>query len=499
VLEDPRFVEEFTVEHLRRAGVDPASIVLEVTEKQSIKDHELFESIVRHYRAQGIQFAVDDFGSGHSSLLALVTCAPRFIKLDGAVVRDIHLHSYRRHLVRALNAFAASVDSRLVAEGVEQWEELDALMRLGVRYGQGFLLARPSPNPEGVSAEVNSRLREARRTAEGTLAEPDEYIHSLVEPVETMPVGSITVEELHTVFRDRPSLDHVVLVDGDRPCGLVTREDLSARLAGRYAYALRQKKPAERAAKTQPLIVSDESKVTTLAAHAMERAQADLYDPVIVVNSQGGLVGTVTVKDLLRRSLDLQVRSAQGANPLTGLPGNRAIQRWIDGARATPDLAVVYADLDRFKEYNDCYGFLMGDEMIRLAARVLTRMLAETPDSRLGHVGGDDFIAVAPSGLSTEAAERACREFDEEKRPLFDPDDVARGYIVTKNRKGHVEEVPIVTLSIAVIRRSRLPDDLHPALLSHLAASLKATAKRKTADERRSAFVLERRDYTADA
>ena len=137
---------------------------------------------------------------------------------------------------------------------------------------------------------------------------------------------------------------------------------------------------------------------------------------VLVVDSAGLLVGTVTIKNLIRRSVDLQVRSAQGANPLTGLPGNRAIQRWIETARAMPDLAVVYADLDRFKEYNDCYGFLMGDEMIRLSARVLTRLTAAAPTPRLGHVGGDDFVAVFPGGIDLEAVDRACVEFDENKR-----------------------------------------------------------------------------------
>lgn len=499
VIEDPRFVQDFTAARLRRYGLDPSAMVLEVTENQSISDHERFAGIVTHFTSHGMQFAVDDFGAGHSSLLALLTCAPRFIKLDGAVVRDIHLHSYRRHLVRSLNAFASSVDSRLVAEGVEQWEELEALVRLGVRYAQGFLLARPAPDPPSLPEDVVYRLRNSLRAAEGSFGDPEEQIDTLVEAVETLPVGSITVEELDGFFRDRPGIDHVVLVQGTHPRGLVTREDLAARLAGRYAYALRQMKPAELAAKSHALVVTNEAKVTTLASHAMERASRDVYDPVIVVDAQGALVGTITIKSLIKRSIELQVRSAQGANPLSGLPGNRAIQRWIETAQGMPDVAVLYADLDRFKEYNDRYGFLMGDEMIRLAARVLSRMVGTCDSGRLGHIGGDDFVAVLPDGLDADAVQRACAEFDEGKRSLLDAEDLARGHLVAKNRRGQVEDVPIVTISIAVIERSKLPDALHPALLSHRAASLKATAKRKTAEERRSAFVVERRGYGGDA
>jgi EAL domain-containing protein (putative c-di-GMP-specific phosphodiesterase class I)/GGDEF domain-containing protein len=497
VLEDPRFTEEFGAPMLRRYDIDPSVIVLEVTERQPITDHERAAMIVAQFRSQGIQLAVDDFGSGHSSLLALVACAPRFIKLDAAVVRDIHLHPYRRHLVRALNAFAASVDSRLVAEGVEQWEELEALLRLGVRYAQGFLFAHPMAEPPNVPEPVTTRLRETLRTAEGGYGETEELIQSLVEPVETVQVGSITVEELHTFFRDRPDVDHLVLMDGDRPRAIVTRGHLSSELSGRYAYALRQKKPVEAAAKPT-LIVSRDSMVTTVASHAMERAAGDLYDPVLVVDSQGGLVGTVTIKSLIRRSVELQVQNAQGANPLSGLPGNRAIQRWIESSCTLLQFAVVYADLDRFKEYNDRYGFLMGDEMIRLSARILTRLASTSDAARLGHVGGDDFVAVFPNGVSPEALEAACQEFDAEKRALLDGEDLERGYLLAKNRRGTEEAVPIVTISLAVIERSKLPVELHPALLSHLAAALKATAKRKAATERRSAFVLERRTHATD-
>ena len=66
VLEDPRFLDDFTSDRLRRHGIDPSTIVLEVTEKESIADHERFASIVGHFTTQGLQFAVDDFGSGHS-------------------------------------------------------------------------------------------------------------------------------------------------------------------------------------------------------------------------------------------------------------------------------------------------------------------------------------------------------------------------------------------------------------------------------------------------
>jgi len=94
---------------------------------------------------------------------------------------------------------------------------------------------------------VTKRLREALRTAEDSFGEQEELIESLVEPVLTVAMGSMTVEELHTFFRDRPNLEHVVVVDGMRPHGLVTREHLAAKLSGRYDYAL----PAKQAGRAR--------------------------------------------------------------------------------------------------------------------------------------------------------------------------------------------------------------------------------------------------------
>jgi EAL domain-containing protein (putative c-di-GMP-specific phosphodiesterase class I) len=93
--------------------------------------------------------------------VTLVHCTPDFIKLDQALVRDIHRHPYRQQLLKSLVAFASQVDTRLIAEGVESWSELTVLLRLGIRYAQGFLVARPAYTPPRPSAEFEQRRREA--------------------------------------------------------------------------------------------------------------------------------------------------------------------------------------------------------------------------------------------------------------------------------------------------------------------------------------------------
>ena len=119
ILTDPRFIHGFTRSQIAEYGLDQGNIVIEITERDSVNDHRQFEALIRHYERQGFKIALDDFGSGHSSLVTLVSSTPHFLKLDKQLVRDIHRHSYKQRLVRSLVSFATSVDTKLVAEGVE--------------------------------------------------------------------------------------------------------------------------------------------------------------------------------------------------------------------------------------------------------------------------------------------------------------------------------------------------------------------------------------------
>ncbi|HLK91243.1 MAG TPA: EAL domain-containing protein [Polyangia bacterium] len=160
---DPRLGNGYMQAELAELGLDQRNFVIEITERESIGDYAAFERQIRHYVEHGFRIALDDLGAGHSGLVTLVTCSPHFMKLDMTLSRDIHRHSYKQHLVKSLIAFAASVDAALIAEGVETWEELETLARLGVRYAQGYLFARPSRTPSEAPAEILAELRRIMR------------------------------------------------------------------------------------------------------------------------------------------------------------------------------------------------------------------------------------------------------------------------------------------------------------------------------------------------
>ncbi|MCX7746084.1 MAG: response regulator [Clostridia bacterium] len=170
------------------------------------------------------------------------------------------------------------------------------------------------------------------------------------------------------------------------------------------------------------------------------------------------------------------------ANPLTGLPGNIEIQTEINSRIAKKEMfAVVYADLDNFKAYNDVYGFSSGDRAIKLTADILSDNVHSyaSPGDFLGHVGGDDFVIVMSTSRVDALCEGIIKDFDKKILDLYSLEDKEKGYITTTNRQGEVMQYPIMSISIAVVSNERR------VLLSHLqvaeiAAEVKKIAKSKT-------------------
>ncbi|HLF93598.1 MAG TPA: response regulator [Planctomycetota bacterium] len=188
------------------------------------------------------------------------------------------------------------------------------------------------------------------------------------------------------------------------------------------------------------------------------------------------------LKELVARieALARRVGLELDSNPLTRLPGNTSITRHLESLFQTDiPFAAIYADLDRFKAYNDRYGYESGDRMIRLLARSMGEGLsAAPPGSRfLGHIGGDDFLAVCPPAFAEGAARATIASFDAASVLLLSREDRERGFLEVLNRRGETERVPLVALTIvAAFRASRQRGD--PARLSEVLAELKAHAKR---------------------
>lgn len=141
-------------------------------------------------------------------------------------------------------------------------------------------------------------------------------------------------------------------------------------------------------------------------------------------------------------------------SPLTGLPGNVQIQAELKKhLMKQEEFSVMYLDLDNFKAYNDEYGFLKGDEVIKYTANVITKCIHNDFNQIgfVGHIGGDDFIAIVPYKDTEALCQQIIARFDKGIKSFYNEADIENGYIEIANRKGIVEKFPVVSISIAVV------------------------------------------------
>jgi len=141
-------------------------------------------------------------------------------------------------------------------------------------------------------------------------------------------------------------------------------------------------------------------------------------------------------------------------SPLTGLPGNVQIQAEMKKRLlGKQEFAMLYIDLDNFKAYNDVYGFFKGDEIIKFTARTILRNVHahSLKDSFVGHIGGDDFVAIVEDCNYEAICQDIILEFDQEVKKYFNEEDVIKGYLEVANRRGIIEQFPLTTISIGVV------------------------------------------------
>ncbi|KJS14885.1 MAG: hypothetical protein VR69_15495 [Peptococcaceae bacterium BRH_c4b] len=490
---DTNFVKGETLNFIKQAGLNQRNIVFEITEQADIRNLPHFKRTLEHYRNQGYMVAIDDAGAGFSSLQAIAQIRPDFIKMDISLVQGVEGDPVKRALLETFVTFAEKIGSFIIAEGIETENELRALINMGVHYGQGYYLGRPvypriMPKVE-LCASIARQSSRSKQLA---------WRHS-------MPVGDILEECLSvppdtTVFKTKKTLEAnanfsgVVVVDGVRPTGLLMKQSLYGHLSSQYGVALYSNRPVKIIMDNMPLIMESSTPVEMVSQVAMSRERAKVYDHVIITKN-GSYVGVVTVQNLINSLTRIQLEFAKGANPLTGLPGNNAIEVEINNRLYANNIfALVYIDLDNFKSFNDKFGFDYGDRLLLLTSKILngaTRKYGYVEDF-VGHLGGDDFIIVTSPEHVDNICRRIIKYFDRLVPGFYDEESRTNKGILGKDRDGRDRWFPFVSISLAVVECQPSSNDIHS--ISKNAAELKKYAKSQSG----SVCVRERRSMQRD-
>lgn len=421
-IDDPFLLRGQIFRLLEEHKLNPHNIVLEITERHAITNYAVFRKIIEEYRKKGYLIAVDDAGAGYSSLESIAEIYPDFIKLDMSLIRNIDVDTIKQALLETFVQFADKVKCKIIAEGIETERELRTLIELGVPFGQGFYLGRPARGMTKISGEAMNYIRSVQDQLRGSFSHKRQTTPDVTDILsKTVCVDAeVKVRRIHQLFEQNQRIDSIVVLSGNKPVGLVMRFQLYQILGGQYGIALYYERPISQIMNNNPLIARNTDKIDEVAKRAMARDAYHLYDVVVITDDAGDYLGIVSVQSLLDKMATVKLEQATFANPLTGLPGNVQIEReLIERLKRDESFMVVYCDLDRFKWFNDRYGFEIGDQIICKTAQLLKESVQQAGSETdfIGHIGGDDFIMITSPERVNEVtsflAERFARAFTE--------------------------------------------------------------------------------------
>jgi len=441
------------LEQLSLSGVLPRHVVLEITEHERVKDMDRLDEVVSALRETGISIALDDFGDGRSSLRLWSQLRPEIVKIDKYFVQNISATADKLKTVRALLQIADIFETSLVAEGIENAQDLRVIRDLDVRYCQGFFLGRPESQP---LLEVGEAVTELLNDAPiAVYPESAQQVNSgLINGFNIIKAPTVTPKTTNnavaSIFQLEPNLHAVAVLEKGRPVAIINRLLFMNQYAKLYYRDLSGRKSCMENANTEPRLIEKNYQIDALVGILTSEDQRYLTDGFIVTDN-GCYLGLGTGDQLVRNVTESRIEAARHANPLTFLPGNIPITQHIERLlRKQTRFVACYADLNSFKPFNDCYGYWRGDAMIRLLASVIKTQCDAQRDF-LGHVGGDDFIVLFQSPDWRERCQRIIAEFNAQAVHLFEESARLAGGIEAEDRQGVRRFFPLTTLSIGAV------------------------------------------------
>jgi diguanylate cyclase (GGDEF)-like protein len=448
--------------------IQPEQVVIEITEQTPITKPKRFIKTIDQFRERGFQVALDDLGTGYNGLKLWSELRPEFVKLDKHFIASINKDAEKHRFIETMHTLANSMNSQVIAEGVETEEDLDVLERLGIPFVQGYLFLKPQPK---ITDEIDytwSVPDTAKLTDEEKVGQITRQVRS-ISP-------DMTVYEVADLFHNNEGSEFFPVVHDGKAFGMVWRHELMDKLASRFGRDLYFRQGISKLMDKNPIIVDRNLPVENLSRVITEYQYSHKGNAFIVTDNNAYL-GCGEFLDLLRYITDLKIKSAQYSNPLSGLPGNVPIQKtmqaWLDNKI---HFALLYIDLDHFKPYNDHYSYEQGDSIIRAISALLQRYVP-SHDDFLGHIGGDDFIMlIRDINQAEEIAQVIINDFNDMISSFYRLEDIANGGINGIDRDGNPKFFKMMSMSIGLVI-TRPGHIEHQQKLSSIATRSKKQAK----------------------
>ncbi len=482
VLQSATYRPGNTLNTLMSSSLSVDSVCFEISERHELQDHEACTRVLNVYRDQGFKIAVDDCGAGFSGFKLLYYTRPEFIKIDRFFIQDIPTDINKRIFVSSIVNLAHVMGSIVIAEGVETQKEYYSCRNIGCDLIQGYLIQHPVTDINQLKSTYTHIYEFSREEQRREQSGDKKLIDTEMEYIAPV-LNTSNVFDVFEKFKSQSHHSFFPVVNGNQePLGIISEKSFKHYSFSRFGSQLLLNpgigKNLGRFITRYP--VTD---IHTPVEKILEiYTQNESIEGIIIVDNLK-YKGFLSARSLLKVLNEKNIAIARDQNPLSRLPGNALIYKYVSDALQCLEVQYyfIYFDFDNFKPYNDTYGFRQGDRVILLFSEILKN---RTQDSLRfgGHIGGDDFFmgiqGMEPDKVFSKVR-KMCQRFQRDVESFYDSEAIQNGCIKARDRDGREASFPLLTVSAVILEIPAGRAAVYSAEeIGRKMAKMKKTAKR---------------------
>ena len=438
---------------LKKYKLNKSVICFELSEKGTAIEQNALSTMIQRYKENGYSIAIDDFGIGVSGLKLLYFSEAHIIKLDRFFISNIDQDSKKKLFCSSIIEMAHIMGMQVIAEGVETVKEFYTCKDIGADFIQGYLVQKPTTEIDEIKPIYNNILtlinEDKRNNPNATIDE------EFIEPIVALSVNT-SLYELFVHFKETTKNNFVPIVDEyDNFLGIIYETDIKKISYSQYGLSLAQNKTFSSSLikYLKPALCVE---VSWGIDKILEMYNLNSKDALGIFITQGNKYrGFINLNSLLTLSYKRNIEIATNQNPLTKLPGNNQIERFIEKTLKRNQKTVthiIYFDFNDFKPFNDIYGFRQGDRAILIFSELLQKRYPK--DSFIAHIGGDDFFVGLKNYKFEEVFELTNKvqiEFKNSVENLYSKKDKEKGLLIARDRFNIERSFNLLSVSSAII------------------------------------------------
>ncbi|MCT7614327.1 GGDEF domain-containing protein [Aliarcobacter butzleri] len=442
-----------TAKILKKYNLNKDSICFELSEKGTAIEQNALSTMLQRYKESGYKIAIDDFGIGVSGLKLLYFSEAHIIKLDRFFITNIDQDSKKKLFCSSIIEMAHIMGMQVIAEGIETAKEFYTCKDIGADFIQGYLVQKPTTNIdkiEKIYKNICSLISEDKRASQKNFID-EKFIENI------LPLNvNTSLYDLFLHFKENTKSHFVPITDEfGNFLGIIYESDIKKISYSQYGLSLAQNRTF-----SSTLLKYIKPALSVEISWGIDKI-LEIYNLNsnnslgIFITSSDKYIGFINLNSLLTLSYKRNIEIATNQNPLTKLPGNNQIEKFIDKSfkKNQKDIThIIYFDFNDFKPFNDIYGFRQGDRAILIFSELLQKRYPK--DSFIAHIGGDDFFVGLKNKDKEDVFELTSNvqdEFRNSAKNIYSKEDKKNGFIISKDRFNEKRRFELLSVSAAII------------------------------------------------